>query len=67
LFEVIFILPSVKKESLTSSPIITSDHLEISDGCRAVKVLRIGNIDKSVDAVSSASARRKFEEVVNFK
>ena len=39
----------------------------IPDGCRAVTVLRIGNIDKSVDAVSAASARKKFEEVVNFK
>jgi len=39
----------------------------IPEGCRAVTVLRIGNIDKSVDAVSAASARKKFEEVVNFK
>jgi len=39
----------------------------IPEGCRAVTVLRIGNIDKSVDAVSAASARKKFEEVVIFK
>lgn len=39
----------------------------IPEGCRAVTVLRIGNVDKSVDAVSAASTRKKFEEVVNFK
>lgn len=39
----------------------------IPEGCRAVTVLRIGNIDKSVDAVSAASSRKKFEEVVNYK
>ncbi len=39
----------------------------IPEGFRAVTVLRIGNIDKSVDAVSAASARKKFEEVVNYK
>jgi hypothetical protein len=33
----------------------------------AVTVLRIGNIDKNVDAVSAASARKKPEEVVNYK
>jgi hypothetical protein len=30
-------------------------------------VLRIGNINKSVDAVSAASDRKVPEEVVNFK
>jgi nitroreductase len=39
----------------------------IPEGCRAVTVLRIGNIDKTVDAVSAASARKKLEEVVNYK
>lgn len=36
-------------------------------GYRVVSVLRIGNIDKSVDAVSAASKRKTFEEVVNYK
>jgi len=41
--------------------------LEIPEGYRAVSILRIGNIDKNVDATSSASTRKKLEEVVNFK
>lgn len=41
--------------------------LEIPEGYRAVSVLRIGNINRNVDAVSSASTRKKLEEVVNFK
>ncbi len=41
--------------------------LEIPEGYRVVTILRIGHIDKSVDAVSAASARKKFEEVVNYK
>jgi hypothetical protein len=41
--------------------------LEIPYGYRVVSVLRVGNIDKSVDAVSSASTRKKLEEVVNYK
>lgn len=43
------------------------EKLGIPAGYKAVTVLRIGNIDKSVDAVSSASARKKAEEVVNYK
>jgi nitroreductase len=39
----------------------------IPAGFRAVAVLRIGNIDKGVDAVSSASPRKTYEEMVNFK
>ena len=41
--------------------------LAIPEGYRVVSVLRIGNIDKSVDAVSAASKRKTFEEVVNYK
>lgn len=41
--------------------------LEIPDGFRVISVLRIGNIDKGIDAVSSASSRKKLEEVVNYK
>lgn len=40
--------------------------LEIPEGYRVVTILRVGHIDKSVDAVSSASARKKFEEMVNY-
>jgi nitroreductase len=40
---------------------------QIPSGYKAVVVLRIGNIDKSVDAVSAATPRMKFEEVVNYK
>lgn len=40
---------------------------QIPQGYKAVIVLRIGNIDKSVDAVSAATPRKKFEEVVNYK
>jgi len=39
----------------------------IPQGYRAIVILRIGHIDKSVDAVSAASSRKKIEEVVNFK
>jgi nitroreductase len=40
---------------------------QIPAGFKPVMVLRIGNVDKSVDAVSAATARKKFEEVVNYK
>jgi len=40
---------------------------QIPAGFKAVTVLRIGNIDKSVDAVSAASARKMADEVVNYK
>jgi nitroreductase len=40
---------------------------QIPSGYKAVMVIRIGNIDKNVDAVSSASARKKPEEVINYK
>jgi nitroreductase len=40
---------------------------QIPEGYRAVVVLRIGNIDKSVDAVSAATSRKAAEELVNFK
>jgi len=41
--------------------------LGIPDDYEAVTVLRVGSIDNSVDAVSGASARKKPEEVVNYK
>ena len=40
---------------------------QIPSGYKVVVVLRIGNIDKSVDAVTSASPRKNMEEIVNFK
>jgi nitroreductase len=43
------------------------ERLGIAADYKAITVLRIGNIDKSVDAVSAASARKKPEEVVNYK
>jgi nitroreductase len=39
---------------------------QIPSGYKAVVVLRIGNIDKSVDAVSAATPRKKPEEVINY-
>lgn len=43
------------------------DAYQIPAGYKAVMVLRIGNIDKSVDAISAASTRKAKEEVVNYK
>ena len=40
---------------------------QIPAGYKPVMVLRIGNIDKSVDAVSAASTRKMPEEVINYK
>jgi len=40
---------------------------QIPQGYRAVVVLRIGNIDQSVDAVSAATSRKTPEELVNYK
>ena len=41
--------------------------LEIPNGFMAVAVLRVGNIDSNVDAATSASTRKKPEEVINYK
>jgi nitroreductase len=41
--------------------------LAIPEGYSVVSVLRIGNIDNKVDATSSASTRKKPEEIVNYK
>lgn len=40
---------------------------QIPEGYKAVAALRIGNTDKSVDAVSAASPRKTPEEIINFK
>jgi nitroreductase len=41
--------------------------LGIAEGYRVITILLIGNIEKPVDAVSSASTRKKMEEIVNYK
>jgi nitroreductase len=43
------------------------DAFQIPAGFKPVIVLRIGNIDKTVDAVSAATTRKKPEEIVNYK
>ena len=43
------------------------DLFQIPSDYKAVMVLRIGNTDKTVDAFSAATPRKKFEEVVNYK
>jgi nitroreductase len=40
---------------------------QIPAGFKAVVILRIGNVDKSVDAVTAASPRKTQEEIVNFR
>jgi nitroreductase len=41
--------------------------LQVPAGYKVIIILRVGNIDKSVDAVSGASARKPQEEIVNYK
>ncbi len=43
------------------------DLFQIPSGYKAVAILRIGNVDKSVDAVSAASSRKPAEEIVNYR
>ena len=43
------------------------EQFQIPQGYKAVVILRIGNTDKSVDAVSAATPRKGFEELVNYK
>lgn len=43
------------------------EQFQIPSGYKAVVVLRIGNIEKSVDGVSGATPRKKAEEVINYK
>lgn len=42
------------------------DLLQIPAGYKVVMILRVGNIDKSVDAVSGATPRKSQEEIVNW-
>ena len=43
------------------------EFFQIPSGYKAVIVLRIGNVDKSVDAVSGATPRNTPEEIINYK
>ena len=45
----------------------TINTLEIPKGYRIISLLRIGNTDKSVDAVSTASPRKQMDDVVVYK
>lgn len=40
---------------------------QVPDGYKAIVVLRVGNVDKSVDALSAASPRKTAAEVINYK
>lgn len=40
---------------------------QIPSGYKAVVALRVGNIDKTVDAISAASPRKTPEEIINHK
>jgi nitroreductase len=42
------------------------DSLQIPSGYKAVVALRIGNVDRSVDAVSAATPRKDPGEVINY-
>jgi len=41
--------------------------MQVPAGYKVVIILRVGNIDKSVDAVSAATPRKTPEEIVNYK
>ena len=43
------------------------DLFGIPAGFKPVMILRIGNVEKNVDAVSAASPRKAAEEIVNYK
>jgi nitroreductase len=41
--------------------------MQVPVGYKVIIILRVGNIDKSVDAVSAATPRKAPEEIVNYK
>jgi hypothetical protein len=43
------------------------EEFQIPAGYKAIVALRIGNVDKSVDAVSAATPRKSPEEIINYK
>ena len=42
------------------------EQFQIPSGYQAIVVLRIGNVDKSVDAISSATVRKDPGEIINY-
>jgi nitroreductase len=46
---------------------LNRDLFQIPAGYNAVSLLRIGNVDKNVDAVSAATPRKTPEEIINYK
>jgi nitroreductase len=42
------------------------ERFQIPSGYKAVMVLRIGNVDNSVDAITAATPRKSPEEVINY-
>ena len=42
------------------------EHFQIPSGYKALVVLRIGNVDNSVDAITAATPRKSPEEVINY-
>ena len=49
----------------TSNINANKEHFQIPSGYKAVVVLRIGNVDESVDAITAATPRKSPEEVIN--
>ncbi len=45
---------------------LNKESFQIPTGYKAVVVLRVGNVDKSVDAVTAATPRNNPEEVINY-
>lgn len=43
------------------------EYFQIPAGYKAVVVLRVGNTDKTVDAISAATPRKAAEEVINYR
>jgi nitroreductase len=46
---------------------VKREYFQIPSGYKAVIILRIGNIDKSADAVSGATSRNSPGEIINYK
>lgn len=53
--------------SLTGNINAKRDLFQIPEGYKAVVVLRIGNVDKTVDAVTAATPRKSTEDIINYK
>ena len=53
-------------EATDTRPLKVKQEFSIPKDYRAIAVLRVGHIDNNIDAISSATTRKKKEEVVNF-